>query len=110
MKALIVSADCMRYAIYYTTKMDYGKDHWDLLWDLVHSPQVRELFFQYLRTCVDTGRFDKNAPMTAAKAAQASEQCPAAARWLKSVIMDRPTAAAHVPADVDDFVEGSVGK
>jgi len=105
MKALIVSADCMRYAIYYTTKMDYGKDHWDLLWDLVHSPQVRELFFQYLRTCVDTGRFDKNAPMTAAKAAQASEQCPAAARWLKSVIMDRPTAAAHVPADVDDFVE-----
>ena len=38
MKALIVSADCMRYAIYYTTKMNYGKDHWDLLWDSVHSP------------------------------------------------------------------------
>ena len=45
MKALIVSADCRRYAINYTTKMEYGKDHWDLLRDLVHSPQVRELFF-----------------------------------------------------------------
>jgi len=43
--------------------------------------------------------------MTAAKAAQASEQCPAAARWLNSVIMDKPTVAAHVPADVDDFTE-----
>ena len=74
---------------------------------MVHSPQVRELFSQYLRTCVDTERFDKNAPMTAAKAAQASEQCPAAARWLKSVITDSATAAAHVLADVDDFVERS---
>ena len=43
--------------------------------------------------------------MTAAEAAQASEQCPAAARWLNSVIMGKPTVAAHVPADVDDFTE-----
>ena len=43
--------------------------------------------------------------MTSAKAAQASEQCPAAANWLKAVIMDKPTAVAHVPVDVDDFTE-----
>lgn len=46
MKALIISADCRSYAIYYTTKMKYDKEHWGLLWDLVHSPIVRELFFQ----------------------------------------------------------------
>ncbi len=45
------------------------------------------------------------APMTNAKATQASEQCPVAAKWLKSVIMDRPNSAAHVPVDVEDYQE-----
>ncbi len=83
--------------------MKYDQDHWDLLWDLVHSPAIIEIFFQYLRTYIDTKGFSTNAPMTAAKAAQASQQSPAAASWLKSVIMDRHTAAAQVPADVDDW-------
>lgn len=52
---------------------------------------------------MDIKAFPKNAPMTSAKAAQASEQSPYAARWLKSDIMDRPSAVAYVPADVDDF-------
>ncbi len=30
-----------------------------------------------------------------------------AAKWLKSVVMDKPTSAAHVPADVDDRNERS---
>jgi len=102
-KALNVTPDCRRYAIYYTTLMKYGTEKWSELWDLVNNPAVREIFFQYLRTCVDISRHTKDAPMTDAKAAQAAEQCPVAIKWMKAVIMDKPAAAAYVPADVDDY-------
>jgi len=105
-KALNITHDCRRYAIFNTTLMQYSHEKWSELWSLVNNPVVREIFFQYLRTCIDsTGVRIGRAPMTAAKAAQASEQCPVAAKWLKSVILDRPNAAAHVPADVDDYDE-----
>lgn len=102
-KALNVTPDWRRYAILRTTLMKYGSEKCGELWDLVNNPAVREIFFQYLRTCVDISGHPKDAPMTDAKAAQASAQRPVGARWLKAVVLDRPTSAAHVPADVDDY-------
>ena len=40
--------------------------------------------------------------MTSAKADAAAEQCPPVIKWLKTVIMEEPDSAAHVPASVGE--------
>ena len=55
-RALNITSDDRRYAIYNTTLMRYSTEDWKNLWALVNNPVVREIFFQYLRTCVDTSK------------------------------------------------------
>lgn len=104
-KAVSITSDDRRFWLKITKAMKYTDDKWSNLWSLVNNSTVREIFFQYLRTCVDTSIIKMGmAPMTSAKADAASQQCPVGIKWLKTVIFEQPAAAACVPASVgEDF-------
>lgn len=102
-KAVEISYDDRRYWMKHTVQMKYTDAEWSALWNLVHQPSIREIFYMYLITCVDTSNLKiGRAPMTATKASAASEGCPLVIKWLKEVIMEDPAAAAHVPSVVGE--------
>ena len=72
-----------RYWIKNTVVMQYSDDQWGHLWSLVNDATIREVFYQYLVTCVDTSviRIGR-APMTAFKADAAAEQASRGSRQL----------------------------
>ena len=107
-QAVPVTGDDRRYWIKKTVQMTYTDGQWTKLWNLVGSASVREIFYQYLITCVDTSKLRiGKAPMTSTKAEQAAEQCskPIAAKWLKHAILEQPDCAAHVPMYVGEDYE-----
>jgi len=108
-KAVAITSDDRRYWSKNTKVMQYSDEQWASLWALVHDANIREIFFQYLRTCVDiSGVKIGRAPMTAAKANAASRQAPVAAKWLKTAVLEQPSSAACVPFGVgEDYDERS---
>ena len=78
-----------------------------MLWNLVGSASVREIFYQYMITCVDTSQLRiGRAPMTTTKAEAAANQFPTGIKWLKTAVLDQPDCATHVPSFVgDDYVQ-----
>ena len=106
-KAVSVTSDDKRYWLKITKAMEYSDEHWTALWALVNHACIREIFFQYLCTCVDTSciRIGR-APMTTAKADATSQQCPVGINWLKTVALEQPSSAACVPITIgEDYVE-----
>jgi len=106
-KAISVTSDDRRFWLKICKPMRYSDDKWTSMWALVNNASIREIFFQYLRTCVDTSKVRiGRAPMTSAKAAAASQQCPVGIKWLKTVVLEAPSSAACVPATVgEDYAE-----
>ncbi|KAL0043400.1 hypothetical protein WJX79_003619 [Trebouxia sp. C0005] len=98
-KAVAITSDDTRYWIKNTVVMQYSDDQWGHLWSLVNDATIREVFFQYLVTSVDTSviRIGR-APMTSSKADAAAEQCPVGIKWLKTAVLEQPNCAASVPA------------